>query len=203
MIGTNWFTWWNISEARAHCCWSIVDAAFAVHPIMWGHSGGGLSLGRGFPIMSLTKQKLNTWSSTESEIVVADDFMLVICWTWYFMEAQGYHVQDNILFQDNNSFGKEWKGFKQQAYKAHQYLVFLYYQSHWQGWRIIGLVSDQRHDQRLLHDQTPTRCSVLEVQRPDHGSGSCTGSRTRKSQNKNWWVEYSHRQAYKRQGTQT
>jgi hypothetical protein len=58
-----------------------VDAAFAVHPNMQGHSGGGLSLGRGFPIVSLTKQKLNTQSSTVSEIEGADDFMPAICWT--------------------------------------------------------------------------------------------------------------------------
>jgi hypothetical protein len=32
-----------------------VDASFAVHPNMRGHSGGGLSLGRGFPIVSSTK----------------------------------------------------------------------------------------------------------------------------------------------------
>jgi hypothetical protein len=49
--------------------------------------------------MSLTKQKLNTRSSTESEVVGADDFMLAICWTQYFMETQGYQVQDNILFR--------------------------------------------------------------------------------------------------------
>jgi hypothetical protein len=41
-----------------------VDASFAVHPNMRGHSGGGLSLGRVFPIVSSTKQKLNTRSST-------------------------------------------------------------------------------------------------------------------------------------------
>ena len=52
-----------------------VDASFAVHPNLRGHSGGGLSMGRGFPIVSSTKQKLNTRSSTESEIVGADDFM--------------------------------------------------------------------------------------------------------------------------------
>ena len=80
-----------------------VDASFAVHPNMRGHSGGGLSLGRGFPIVSSTKQKLNTRSSTETEIVGADDFMPAICWTRYFMEAQGYQVQDNVLFQDNKS----------------------------------------------------------------------------------------------------
>jgi hypothetical protein len=65
--GTGILKWW-------------VDAAFAVHPKMQGHSKGGLSLGRGFPIVSLTKQKLNTRSSTESEIVCADDFMPAICW---------------------------------------------------------------------------------------------------------------------------
>jgi hypothetical protein len=33
----------------------------------------------------------------------ADNFMLAICWTQYFMEAQGYQVKDNLLFQDNKS----------------------------------------------------------------------------------------------------
>jgi hypothetical protein len=80
-----------------------VDASFEVHPNMRGHSGGGLSLGRGFPIVSFTKKKINTRSSTETEIVGADDFMPVICWTRYFMKAQGYDVKDNVLFQDNKS----------------------------------------------------------------------------------------------------
>jgi hypothetical protein len=80
-----------------------VDASFAVHPNMRGHSGGGLSLGHGFPIVSSTKQKLNTRSSTETEIVGADDFMPAICWTRYSMKAQGYGVKNNVLFQDNKS----------------------------------------------------------------------------------------------------
>ena len=80
-----------------------VDAAFAVHPNMKGHSGGGLSLGRGFPIVTSTKQKLNAKSSTEAEIIGADDFMPAICWTRYFMMAQGYNVVDNVLYQDNKS----------------------------------------------------------------------------------------------------
>jgi hypothetical protein len=53
--------------------------------------------------VSYTKQKLNTRSSTETEIVGADDFMPAICWTRYFMKAQGYGVKDNVLFQDNKS----------------------------------------------------------------------------------------------------
>ena len=50
-----------------------------------------------------SKQKLNTRSSTESEVVGVDDVMPHICWTRYFMEAQGYRVLDNIVFQDNKS----------------------------------------------------------------------------------------------------
>jgi hypothetical protein len=53
--------------------------------------------------VSSTKQKLNTRSSTETEIVGGDDFMPASCWTRYFLDAQGYHVQDNVLFQDNKS----------------------------------------------------------------------------------------------------
>jgi hypothetical protein len=60
-------------------------------------------MGRGFPIVSSTKQKLNTQSSTETEIVGADDFMPAIFWTYYFIKAQGYDIKDNVLFQDNKS----------------------------------------------------------------------------------------------------
>jgi hypothetical protein len=29
--------------------------------------------------------------------------------------------------QEHDSFGKEWKGFEQQVYEAHQYSVLLYF----------------------------------------------------------------------------
>jgi hypothetical protein len=80
-----------------------VDASFAVHANMRGHTGGGLTMGRGFPIVCSTKQKLNTRSSTESELVGVDDMMPSILWTRYFLRAQGYRVSDNIIFQDNKS----------------------------------------------------------------------------------------------------
>jgi hypothetical protein len=80
-----------------------IDGSFATHPNMRGHTGGGLSMGRGFPIVTSTKQKLNTRSSTESEIVGVDDCMPAVLWTRYFLEAQGYSVHENIVFQDNKS----------------------------------------------------------------------------------------------------
>jgi hypothetical protein len=80
-----------------------VDGSYGTHEDLRGHTGGGLTLGRGFPIVTSTKQKLNTRSSTESELVAVDDCMPAICWTRYFLEAQGYKVAENILYQDNQS----------------------------------------------------------------------------------------------------
>jgi hypothetical protein len=64
-----------------------VDASFAVHPNMRSHSGGALMLGLGFPISSSGKQKLNTRSSTESELVGADNMMSLIIWSRNFLKA--------------------------------------------------------------------------------------------------------------------
>jgi hypothetical protein len=67
-----------------------IDASFAVHPNMCSHTGGGLTMGRGFPIINLTKQNLNTRSSTESELVGVDNMMPIAVWSRYFLMAQGY-----------------------------------------------------------------------------------------------------------------
>ena len=42
---------------------------------MRGHTGGGLTMGRGLPITASTKQKLYTRSSTKSELVGVDGMM--------------------------------------------------------------------------------------------------------------------------------
>jgi hypothetical protein len=80
-----------------------VDASYAVHPDMKSHTGGAMSLGTGVIYGTSKRQKLNTKSSTESEVVGTDDVMPQILWTLYFLEAQGYKIDDNILYQDNKS----------------------------------------------------------------------------------------------------
>ena len=60
-------------------------------------------MGRGFPITASMKQKLNTRSSTESELVAVDQMMLAILWTRLFLEAQGYGVTENVIYQDNQA----------------------------------------------------------------------------------------------------
>ncbi len=79
------------------------NASFAVHPNMRRHTSGGMTMGRGFSISVSTKQKLNTKSLTESELVGIDGIMPIILWTCYFLLLQGYGVIENLLLQDNKS----------------------------------------------------------------------------------------------------
>ena len=104
-----------------------VDGSFATHPDMRGHTGAGLSLGRGFPIVSSTKHKLNTRSSTEAELVSVDDCMPIILWSRYFLLEQGYSVEDNILFQDNRSAILLEKNGKMSSSKRTKHINVRYY----------------------------------------------------------------------------
>lgn len=95
-----------------------VDASFAVHKDMKSHTGGVMTLGQGAVISMSTKQKLNTKSSTEAELVGVDDALPFNIWSHYFLKWQGYHSmginpntsekqgvlgERNILYQDNTS----------------------------------------------------------------------------------------------------
>ena len=66
---------------------------------MKGHTGYGMSFGRGAVVLSYSqKQKINTKSSTESELVGMDDALSRVIWGLYFTEAQGYTIDQNIAF---------------------------------------------------------------------------------------------------------
>ena len=69
---------------------------------MKSHTGGVMSLGTGATYSTSKKQKPNTKSSTEAELVGVDDVLPQALWTKYFMEAPGYGVT-TILNQDNQS----------------------------------------------------------------------------------------------------
>jgi hypothetical protein len=80
-----------------------VDASYAVHADMRSHTGATMSLGKGAIFGTSTKQKLNSKSSTEAELIGVSDVMSQILWTMYFMTAQGYPLEDNVVYQDNQS----------------------------------------------------------------------------------------------------
>lgn len=80
-----------------------IDAAYAVHNDCKSQSGAAMTLGRGMTYSSSVRQKINTRSSTEAELVGVNDFMPQVLWTRYFLEAQGYDLRDNLVYQDNQS----------------------------------------------------------------------------------------------------
>ena len=80
-----------------------VDASYAPHADMRSHTGASMTIGKGAPITVSSKQKINTKSSTEAEVVAVDDVMGHVMWTRYFMSAQGIEIKDNIVYQDNEA----------------------------------------------------------------------------------------------------
>ena len=92
-----------LSADDLHVIKWYIDSSFAVHPDYKSHTGGIMTFGGGAPICKSQKQKLNTRSSTEAELVGADDMSVMILWTKLFMDAQGYCIRKNILKQDNQS----------------------------------------------------------------------------------------------------
>jgi Reverse transcriptase (RNA-dependent DNA polymerase) len=80
-----------------------VDASFGVHPNMRSHTGAVMSLGKGAVYGMSSKQKINTKSSCEAELVGVDDAIPMVLWTQQFLKAQGFEVTDNVVYQDNQS----------------------------------------------------------------------------------------------------
>ena len=80
-----------------------VDGSHGVHPTMRGHTGGCMSLGKGMQLSVSSKQKMNSRSSTETEIIAVDDLMPSLHWANYFLEHQGYTSTNTVLYQDNKS----------------------------------------------------------------------------------------------------
>jgi len=104
-------TWMNqtkdntrvIGAKNVHELYTWIDAAFAVHMDMRSHTGGLMSFGRGMIHCRSSKQKLNTKSSTEAEVVGVSEYIPFNLWMAMFLKEQGYDLSKNIVFQDNES----------------------------------------------------------------------------------------------------
>ena len=102
-------------------------------------------MGRGFIFPTSKKQQLNTRSSTEAELVGADDLMTPILWTGLFLNAQGYPVKDNILYQDNKSTILLEKNGKRSAGKRSRAINIRYF-----------FITDQISKDHLVVEYCPT-----------------------------------------------
>ena len=127
-----------------------VDASYGVHMDCKGHTGMMMSLGRGAAMSFSRGQKLNTRSSTEAELVGIDDAIPSIMWGKYFIEAQGYTVTHNILYQDNKSTILLATNGRMSSSKKTKHIEHRYF-----------LIKDKiaRGDIELLHEPTDTMWS--------------------------------------------
>ena len=104
-----------------------IDASFAVHKDYRSHTGGMMTLGRGVITSISSKQKVNTRSSTEAELVSVDDVIAKILWAKLFLEAQGFKVKLNIVHRDNTSSMKLEKNGKGSSGKRTRHFHIKYF----------------------------------------------------------------------------
>ncbi len=90
------------ADSLTNIAW-YVDALHQIHYDCKGHTGSLLTLGRTATVSSSTKHKIPSKSSCESKIIGLYDKVSDILWARQFLEAQGYHIQTNVVYQDNMS----------------------------------------------------------------------------------------------------
>jgi hypothetical protein len=90
------------AESLSNIVW-YVDASHQLHDDCKGHTGSILTFSRGAATSSSTKHKILSKSSCESEIIGLYDKIGNVLWTRQFLEAQGYKIKTNIVYQDNMS----------------------------------------------------------------------------------------------------
>lgn len=73
------------------------------------------------------KQKLNTKSSTEAEVVGVSDFLPNLIWARMFLEHQGYEIDENLLYQDNQSAIKIEKNGSKSCSKRSRHINMRYF----------------------------------------------------------------------------
>jgi hypothetical protein len=82
---------------------SYIDASYGVHSDFKSHTGMIIFLGKGIIDVSSSKQKINTKSSAEAELIAVSDKATKVIWSREFLIHQGYNIPPAIINQDNIS----------------------------------------------------------------------------------------------------
>ena len=67
-----------------------IDEAYAVHPHIRISTGGAMC--------KFSKQKLNSISLAEAELVVMSEYLPLFIWLMVFLEEQVYAIEDNMIY---------------------------------------------------------------------------------------------------------
>jgi hypothetical protein len=81
----------------------FADASFGIHEKNRSHSGGCLSIGKGFICWKSKKQTLTTLSTAEAELVAVHEMSGMLFHMERFFVAQGCHVTSKTVYQDNKA----------------------------------------------------------------------------------------------------
>lgn len=79
----------TVVDSLSYIKWYI-DGSHQIHDDCKGYTGALTTLGRGAIASSSRKEKINTRSSSETELIAVDDKLGNILWMRYFLEGQGY-----------------------------------------------------------------------------------------------------------------
>ena len=80
-----------------------IDASDQVHEDCWGQIGSLMTFGKGALTSSSNKMKCKTQSSTETESIALGDKLPDVLQTHYFVECQGYDIDECTIFQEKMS----------------------------------------------------------------------------------------------------
>ena len=158
-------------DKTGHLYW-YVDAAFAVHNDMKSHTGALMTCGVGAVLSTSLKQKLNTKSSTEAELVAVDDALPFNIWCLYFLREQGYHAaggkekavkylgHTNVLYQDNTSSIKLETNGKLSSTKRTRHIAIRYF-----------MITDRVKQKEITIEYCPTDNMLADyLSKPQQGS---------------------------------
>jgi hypothetical protein len=124
----------SVDEIKFTIHW-YVNGSHQVHKDCRGQIGCLMMMGKGAAISSLNVMKCNTRISTETELTSIHNKLPDIIWTRYFVEGQGYNINEYMIFQDNMSSlsleknGRVSSSKRTKHIKAKYFLIKDYYDS--------------------------------------------------------------------------
>ena len=110
-----------------------------------------MSFGYGMVHARSTKQKLNTKSSTEAEVVGASDYLPYNLWLGMFLKEQGYNLSANFFYQDNQSAMKMEKNGRNSCTGNSRHVNIRYF-----------LIKDRSDKREVLIHYCPTQLMIAD-----------------------------------------
>ncbi len=130
---------------------TFIDASYATHNNMQGHTGGAMSFGWGVIHEKASKQKINTKSSTESEVVGVSKYVPHKIQMINFLHAQGYDLKKCVLYQDNQSAIKMEKNGRKSCTGNSRHISIRYF-----------FVKDRVDKGEFTIEYCPTECMLAD-----------------------------------------